>query len=229
MRPRDDGVNHNRPRRTIAGRVYEKFKPIHEWRREDDHDSLVLYLPGFKKGFLKVTTEDPNILQVRGERLLVGNKWNRFHEYFKVPNTCKMSEIRAKFSGGILTITMPKKIFNAPITTTPPKVQEPMQRTKQDTSSSKPSSSTSNTTLAPQPLPQMNHIDQGKNDLKSLDRVEENGPLNEKITKTSIDTKFSKRTRKVVVAAVVVGIVVLGVYGYYANKTLCKWQYEIAT
>ncbi|GJX08361.1 inactive protein restricted TEV movement 2-like protein [Tanacetum coccineum] len=224
MRPRDDGVNQNRPRRTIAGRVYEKFKPIHEWRRDDDHDNLVLYLPGFRKGFLKVTTEDPNILQVRGERLLVGNKWNRFHEYFKVPNTCKMSEIRAKFNGGILTITMPKKIINAPITTTPPKVQEPMQRTKQDTSSS-----TSNTILAPQPLPQVNHDDQGKTDNKSLDRVEEKTSLNEEVAKTRMDMKFSKKTTKVVVAAVLVVIVVLGVYGYYANRTLCKWQYEIAT
>nr|GEV08391.1 inactive protein restricted TEV movement 2-like [Tanacetum cinerariifolium] len=228
MRPRDDGVNHNRPRRTIAGRVYEKFKPIHEWRRDDDHDNLLLYLPGFRKGFLKVTTEDPNILQVRGERLLVGNKWNRFHEYFKVPNTCKMSEIRAKFNGGILTITMPKKIINTPITTTPPKVQEPMQRTKQDTSLSNPSSSTSNITLAQAPSC-VDHIDQGKNDQTSLDRTEENGVLNEKITKTNIHMKFSKRTRKVAVAAAVAVIVVLGVYGYYANETLCKWQCEIAT
>ncbi|GJT69513.1 inactive protein restricted TEV movement 2-like protein [Tanacetum coccineum] len=177
---------------------------------------LVLYLPGFRKGFLKVTTEDPNILQVRGERLLVGNKWNRFHEYFKVPNTCKMSEIRAKFNGGILTITMPKKIINAPITTTPPKVQEPMQRTKQDTSSSNPSSSTSNTILAPQPPPRVDHDDQEKPDHKSLDRVEEKTSLNEEVTKTKMDVKFNKKTAKVAVAAVVVVIVVLGVYGYYA-------------
>lgn len=43
---RGGGVNPNRPRRTIAGRVYEKFKPIYEWRREDDHDTLLIYLPG---------------------------------------------------------------------------------------------------------------------------------------------------------------------------------------
>lgn len=38
--------NLNRPRRVITGRVYEKFKPIFEWKQEDDHDNLLVYLLG---------------------------------------------------------------------------------------------------------------------------------------------------------------------------------------
>ncbi|XP_076935814.1 inactive protein RESTRICTED TEV MOVEMENT 2-like [Bidens hawaiensis] len=114
-RPRVNGANPVRPRRAIAGRVYEKFKPIYEWRPEDHHDSLLVYLPGFPKKFMKVTTENPNILRVRGERLVPGNKWHWFHKDFKVPETCEMSKIRAKYEGGILTITMPHKITNPPI------------------------------------------------------------------------------------------------------------------
>ncbi|XP_071729315.1 uncharacterized protein [Rutidosis leptorrhynchoides] len=126
MKPTCNAPNTNQPRRTIIGRVYEKFKPIHEWIRDDDHHILLVYLPGFRKKFLKVTTEDPNILRVRGERLAVGNKWNRFQEDFKIDETCKMNEIRAKFDGGILTISMPKKMINPSITTTP-KPHEPMK------------------------------------------------------------------------------------------------------
>ncbi|MFS7951543.1 hypothetical protein Hanom_Chr07g00596421 [Helianthus anomalus] len=45
-RQRVDGANPNCKHRAIAGRVYKNFKPIYEWIQEDDHDSLLVYLPG---------------------------------------------------------------------------------------------------------------------------------------------------------------------------------------
>lgn len=57
---------------------------------------------------LKAET-DRNIVRVRGERLVAGNKWNRFREEFQIRENCETKWIHAKFQGGILTITLPRK------------------------------------------------------------------------------------------------------------------------
>ncbi|KAI7724410.1 hypothetical protein M8C21_016861 [Ambrosia artemisiifolia] len=115
MRGRGGGRgNPSRPPRVIV----EQFKPMSEWRQEDGYDTLLVYLPGFQKEYIKVTTENLNIVRVRGERLVAENKWSRFQEDYRVPENCEMRGIRAKFDGGILTITMPRKVVNAPLPTT---------------------------------------------------------------------------------------------------------------
>ncbi|KAJ9559831.1 hypothetical protein OSB04_004991 [Centaurea solstitialis] len=124
MRPRGSEVNSNRPQRTSIGRVYEQFKPIFEWKQQDDCHNLLIYLPGnfnykiefcrmlhmIRKESIEVTVEYPNGLRVRGERLVVGNKWN--------------------------------KIIDASVTTTTTLASKmPMKKAKQDhTDSTKPSS-----------------------------------------------------------------------------------------
>lgn len=176
MRPRSGRPNPSRPPRLIVGRTYEQFKPMSEWRQEDDHDTLVLYLPGkllilqlyvffgdeflyfvhslfecvifkgFQKEYIKVTTEDVNTVRVRGERLVADNKWSRFLEDFPVPENCDMTGIRARFDGGILTITMPRKITTTAIptaTAAAPRVapkagEQPFRRTQQDEALQKP-------------------------------------------------------------------------------------------
>ncbi|KAL8217737.1 hypothetical protein R6Q57_021110 [Mikania cordata] len=137
MRGRGGRGNPTRPPRLIINRVYEEFKPMSERRQEEDHDLLLLYLPGFQKEYIKVTTEDVNIVRIRGERLVSENKWSRFQEDYLSPENCEMRGIRAKFNGGILTITMPRKITNAPSPppTTTAKVdskteEQPFKRTK---------------------------------------------------------------------------------------------------
>lgn len=65
---------------------------------------------GFVKDQIRIIAESRGILRVRGERFLCSNKWSRFQEEVVVPEDCNMSEIRAKFEGGILQITMPKKV-----------------------------------------------------------------------------------------------------------------------
>lgn len=57
---------------------------------------------------IKVSTEGQNTIRVRGERLVAGNKWNRFQEDYQVPENGEMNSVRAKFQGGILTMTIPK-------------------------------------------------------------------------------------------------------------------------
>lgn len=63
------------------------------------------------KEYLKVTIEGRNIVRVKGERLVAGNKWSRFQEDYQIPDHCDTMGIRAKFERGILTVTMPRKII----------------------------------------------------------------------------------------------------------------------
>lgn len=144
MRGRSGRTNPSRPPRLIVGgRLYEQFKPMSEWRQEDDHDTLLVYLPGFQKEYIKVTAEDVNTVRVRGERLVAENKWSRFQEDFRVPENCDIRGIRARFDGGILTITMPRKITATATTTTAPRIapkaeEQPVRRTKQEEALPKP-------------------------------------------------------------------------------------------
>ncbi|KAL8217738.1 hypothetical protein R6Q57_021111 [Mikania cordata] len=145
MRGRGGRGNPTRPPRLIINRVYEEFKPMSERRQEEDHDLLLLYLPGFQKEYIKVTTEDVYIVRIRGERLVSENKWSRFQEDYRAPENCEMRGIRAKFDGGILTITMPRKITNAPPPTPPTTAkvaskteEQPFRRTKQEEMPQKP-------------------------------------------------------------------------------------------
>lgn len=89
--------------------VYEDFKPISEWEQDDESHFLVIHLPGFMKEQIKISTEGRNIIRVRGERLVAGNKWSRFLEDFQIPENCEMNSVRAKHQGANLTITVPKK------------------------------------------------------------------------------------------------------------------------
>lgn len=179
MRGRGGRGNPNRPPRVNVRRVYEQFKPMSEWRQEDDHDTLLVYLPGFQKEYIKVTTEDLNVVRVRGERLVTDNKWSRFQEDFRVPENCEMRGIRARFDGGILTITMPRKIVNAPSPTTTttttqvvPKTEEqPFNQIRQEEALPKPkeelkekkpekpktTTTLEENTLPPQPMPTSSH------------------------------------------------------------------------
>ncbi|CAK9143060.1 unnamed protein product [Ilex paraguariensis] len=103
--------------------VYEDFKPISMWKQEEESDILLIYLPGFMKNQIKVTTEGRNIVRVSGERLIAGNKWNSFVQDFQVPEYCNIRGIRAKFEVGILTVTMPKKSTSIPQPQVDPKVE----------------------------------------------------------------------------------------------------------
>ncbi|KAD2249702.1 hypothetical protein R6Q59_029185 [Mikania micrantha] len=145
MRGRGGRGNPTRPPRLIINRVYEEFIPMSERRQEEDHDLLLLYLPGFQKEYIKVTTEDANIVRIRGERLVSENKWSRFQEDYRAPENCEMRGIRAKFDGGILTITMPRKITNAPPPPPPTTAkvaskteEQTFRRTKQEETPRKP-------------------------------------------------------------------------------------------
>ncbi|KAL0384821.1 UNVERIFIED_CONTAM: hypothetical protein Sradi_2876400 [Sesamum radiatum] len=80
-----------------------------EWLQDHQSHFLIIQLPGFVKEQIRVSTEGKNIIRVRGERPVAGNKWSRFQAAFQVPEDGEMSSIRARFHGQMLTITVPKK------------------------------------------------------------------------------------------------------------------------
>lgn len=134
MRPRGAAASARRTRSGIHP-VYEDFKPTSEWKHEDGADIILYHLPGFAKEQIRIIAESKGILRVRGERLVTSNRWSRFQEEVVVPKDCNMSEIRAKFEGGILRIMMPKKAI-----TTDKK--NPIDERSSTTSNEPPTSST---------------------------------------------------------------------------------------
>ncbi|XP_019151733.1 PREDICTED: inactive protein RESTRICTED TEV MOVEMENT 2-like isoform X2 [Ipomoea nil] len=89
--------------------VYEDFRPTFERQHEEEAEKLLVYLPGFPKENIRVSTEGKNTVRIRGEHLVGSNVWNRFQEDFAAPEGCDMKKIRARFENGLLTITMPTK------------------------------------------------------------------------------------------------------------------------
>ncbi|PIN01296.1 hypothetical protein CDL12_26194 [Handroanthus impetiginosus] len=159
MHPRGGGTG--APRR--GGRsggvrpVYEDFRPMSEWQDNDESHILNIYLPGFTKEQIKVSTEGKNTIKVRGERLVAGNKWSRFVEDFQVPENGEMNSIQAKYRGGILNITIPKKESQEPREVLPPQPKrddiqkQPVPQKGQDKVSSEASANQIKDEKVPQP------------------------------------------------------------------------------
>lgn len=66
-------------------------------------------LAGFKKEQMKVQVNSQRIVTIQGQRPLDETKWSRFSKQIKLPDDCIEDRIRAKYAGGILTVTMTKK------------------------------------------------------------------------------------------------------------------------
>lgn len=105
------GTTRRPPQSPVAAApVYEDFRPTIEWQEDEESNTLLLiYLPGFQRENLRVSTEGRKTLKATGETLIAGNKWSRFQEDYPLPEDCNVRGIRAKFEGGILTIIIPKK------------------------------------------------------------------------------------------------------------------------
>ncbi|XP_061946721.1 inactive protein RESTRICTED TEV MOVEMENT 2-like [Populus nigra] len=87
---------------------YNDFEPFCQWKK-DEHEILEIHLRGFKKQHLRVQVEEPGVVKITGERPIDGTLRSRFRKQIKIPKTCKTDEIRAKLSGDILQIIVPKQ------------------------------------------------------------------------------------------------------------------------
>lgn len=140
------GFSTNRPSAAVP-RVYENFRPSTEWKQEKESYILLIFLPDFLKQNIRVTTETGNILRVTGERPVGGNKLSRFQEDFQIPKNCIIKAIRAKFEGGILTITFPR-IAKTTAATEKPKANQPNYPTSPPSQKQDKKEPTSQTTEA---------------------------------------------------------------------------------
>ncbi|CAH8335299.1 unnamed protein product [Eruca vesicaria subsp. sativa] len=88
---------------------YEEIEPFCRWRRTEDVDIVELHLPsGLKKEHLKIQISNTGILTITGSCPVDKTKSIKFMKETKVARSCNRNEIRAKFSKGVLYVTMPK-------------------------------------------------------------------------------------------------------------------------
>ncbi|KAL1225332.1 17.5 kDa class I heat shock protein [Cardamine amara subsp. amara] len=96
---------------------YDEIEPFCRWRRTENIDILELHLPsGLKKEHLKIHINNNGILTITGTCPVDQTESMRFKKETKVAKNCRINEIRAKFSKGVLYVTMPR---TSPIATGP--------------------------------------------------------------------------------------------------------------
>ncbi|BAT79743.1 hypothetical protein LR48_Vigan04g039100 [Vigna angularis] len=103
--------------------VHEDFIPPSDWDRQENSDTLILMLPGFRKEQLKVQVSSNRVLRLRGERKISDNKWRRFHKEVILSDSHDTTGINAKFEAGMLYVKLPKLIKLPPPPS--PRPQEP--------------------------------------------------------------------------------------------------------
>ncbi|KAG6763140.1 hypothetical protein POTOM_033676 [Populus tomentosa] len=94
----------------LNDQAYEDYNPTLEWVRDAGFDTLLVYIPGFKKQQLKVQVTSTRTLRITGERSHGDNKWSSFHKELPIPLYYDVNQISANFKGGILQVKHPKKI-----------------------------------------------------------------------------------------------------------------------
>ncbi|XP_039130758.1 inactive protein RESTRICTED TEV MOVEMENT 2-like [Dioscorea cayenensis subsp. rotundata] len=110
--------------------IYKDFEPAYEWSQEQNSDTLLIYLPDFKKEDIKVQIDNYGNLRVEGERRLERNQRLRFSKDFEIPDNCNVDDIRANFRDGLLYIWLPKLITKAELEEEKPKVTQKPEEQK---------------------------------------------------------------------------------------------------
>ncbi|KAJ7960379.1 inactive protein RESTRICTED TEV MOVEMENT 2-like [Quillaja saponaria] len=94
--------------------IYEDFEPTFDWIKEEELDTLIIFLPGFKKDELKVQVTPSRNLRIHGEQKISENgetKYRRFRKEFPIPPNCDTTKITAKFESSVLLfVRHPKKM-----------------------------------------------------------------------------------------------------------------------
>ncbi|XP_040997893.1 inactive protein RESTRICTED TEV MOVEMENT 2-like [Juglans microcarpa x Juglans regia] len=114
----------NNDRCSTQNRCYIDFEPYCKWRRnekikrdnsrdgkikQDLGDILEIHLHGFKRKQLKASVHGKT-LKLTGETELDENTWRRFSKEVDISKDYQTDKIKAKFSRGVLSLTMPKKV-----------------------------------------------------------------------------------------------------------------------
>nr|ACJ85163.1 unknown [Medicago truncatula] len=90
--------------------VVEDIVPNSAWTEDSAAHYLVVDLPEFVKEDVKLQVDSSGRIVVKGERQASEQKRVRFHLSFPEPNDSEIDNIAGKFDGGILYVTLPKRI-----------------------------------------------------------------------------------------------------------------------
>ncbi|KAK9905393.1 hypothetical protein M0R45_000232 [Rubus argutus] len=96
---------------------YEDFVPFCQWQKQEEYDILEIHLPGFTRQEIRVQLNNLGILTISGEQgdgnesaTTTTSTRSRFSKEIEISRNCRADQIRAKFSRGILSIILPKKV-----------------------------------------------------------------------------------------------------------------------
>ncbi|XP_061354781.1 inactive protein RESTRICTED TEV MOVEMENT 2-like [Gastrolobium bilobum] len=115
--------------------TYEDLPVKLEPKETRESHLLLVHIPdGFARENVGAKFERDFVrVRVFGERSLGNNRSCRFNEVYQVPANCDTNRIWGKFEGGIITITMPKKVHSEPKQETEPTEQETPKTPTQET------------------------------------------------------------------------------------------------
>ncbi|CAI8595860.1 unnamed protein product [Vicia faba] len=185
---------------TLQSYIYEDLQPKIETQNTPESHLLIVYIPdGFTKGDLGAKVEyDFGRVSVFGERSIGSNKRSRFNEKYQVPTHCDIGNIRGKFDGKTVTITMP----NIPGKVPPQPEQKPVednnaakvndQKDQQNTSLQDPKSNVeSKEDATPQDAQKVTTPQKGLEETSQKDQVtkDDENPTSQEATKESIAQK----------------------------------------
>ncbi|XP_015873299.3 inactive protein RESTRICTED TEV MOVEMENT 2 [Ziziphus jujuba] len=140
------------------------FEPATEWVTNDALDTLMIYVPGFKREKLRVQITSAGKLRISGERQGPTGVNSQFRKEFPIPQNCDTDKISANFFEGIIYVKLPKTKPPAPAPAPAPDVKA-QEKPKSATETTPPATAklpkpATTTTAADQQLKDKNKIAQ---------------------------------------------------------------------
>ncbi|XP_059642075.1 uncharacterized protein LOC132284033 [Cornus florida] len=89
---------------------FEEFTPSASWTEDSNCHYLLVDLPEFKIGEVKLQIDSHGHAMVSGERQKSENIYVRFEQTFRVPEDADLEKMTGKFEDEILYVIVPKRI-----------------------------------------------------------------------------------------------------------------------
>lgn len=102
------GLRWIRDRQNTTRQSYEEITPSSGWTQDPNSHFLLIDLPGFKKGDVKLQIDKAGTIAISGERLKGEGKHEHFEKAFTVPKDADTESISMRFEGETLRVTIPK-------------------------------------------------------------------------------------------------------------------------
>ena len=94
------------------------WTPLVDISEAEDHYEVVVEVPGLDKNDITLSFED-QVLTLKGEKKAIHEDkkrnyhrverfYGKFERSFRLPQSVKTNEIKAKYENGVLTVTIPK-------------------------------------------------------------------------------------------------------------------------